>query len=162
MRLWNLNELDFEDNKDILFRTPAARKVRRPRHANPWIARFTVTMGIGVFVGSFSVATNSAAESVKVPMTSAAIIQNIPERTPPLSSYFRAGFDNEWSMSTENDLLGRIEAQRIDRARRPNSSRLAEVVSTVGSNQKDDLADASDRLSQAEVEFIVRGRKLVK
>ena len=93
MRLWNLSELDFEESKDILFRTPTAHKVRRPRHANPWVARFTVTLGVSVFVGSFSVATNSAGASENILMTPAAIIQNVPERTPPLFSYFREGFD---------------------------------------------------------------------
>jgi hypothetical protein len=158
VRKWNFS--GFLDLEPPVVQPYGEKSQTRPREnilSSP--SRFTVAISVAALAASFTLsAIQSNTPTVRLPVSAVSYAQSIPQARPPLSEFFAGRYDAEWTESVEDDLLTKIESNRLQ-------GRVAtleeQTIDAVLSNQLEDLSDASSqRLSRDQIAALVKTRKL--
>jgi hypothetical protein len=158
VRLWNLSK--FSELEPVVVETfrslPARRTDRSHKHQNR-PARFKVAVGIAALTATFSMGVaQSNASMIRLPLASVAVARSIADPRPPLEGLFRNRFGDTWTEEVENELLMRLETNRLQGSSR---SQVEQTIDVVFSNLSEDLTD-TNRGSKDQVSELVKPRKL--
>jgi hypothetical protein len=159
MRLWNLNESPVPGTLVLQPYDVVTSRIQRrmqPRHLP---SRFKIALSIAALTTSFSMgAIQANASSVRLPLSAVSVAQSIPEPSPPLAEFFQGSFNAEWTEELENQLLMRVESNRLQGS---SSPLIEQTINVVFSNQLENLSDAtSKRMTRDQIAALVMPRKL--
>lgn len=159
MSLWNLSNIsELETSVLMPYREANARPIKREIRRQPMAHRFTIALSVAALTASFSIGvTQASASTINLPLSVCAVAQTFAEPTPPLARFFENRFNKEWTEGVEDELLMRLEQNRLQGSAH---SLVDQTIDVVFSNQLEDLSDAkSKKLSRAEVAGLVSRRK---
>jgi hypothetical protein len=136
-----------------------ARTRKALRAQKPLLVRLELFAGVVSLALTISVGgTIVNSDSVRLPSWEAAVCKTAAEVRGPLDGMFRDRFGPEWTETQEAALLGEIVAHRL-LADKP-APNLTETTQFIFSNQQENLALESPRLSLGQIRRIVSERKI--
>jgi hypothetical protein len=158
MKLWNLSEFrDLEEPVWLAYGKSGGAGPERGIQASRNLSRLKIGLTIAALAANFSVGIAQASgASVSLPLSAVAVAQSIAEPRAPLEHHFQGRFNNEWTENLENDLLMRVETNRLEGS---SKSSVEQTIDAVLSNQLEDLQDNENRMSREEIAALVRSRK---
>jgi hypothetical protein len=157
MRLWNLSEFSALETPVIESYSPAMAhsKRRAPRRG---ASRFKIAVSVAALTATFSIGVvNANAFNVSLPLSAVGVAQSVAEPRPPLAGFFEGRFASEWTEQLENELLTRVETNRLQGSSAPL---IEQTIDVVFSNQHEDLSDTTaDRLTRDQIAALVKTHK---
>lgn len=156
MRLWNLSEYsDLETSVVQSYGATAGTKRRAGPDYRP--SRFKIALSVAALATSFSIGIVQAnASTVNLPLSAVSVAQSTPELGTPLAGYFQGRFGADWTEEMENELLMRVEINRLQGS---SISLTDQTIDVVFSNQLEDLSDPN-RMSRDQIAALLKSRKL--